>query len=197
MRKKIFKIFVTALLLVSIINSCPSAMVFADQQLMITNLSAFFVFPSEVRDNWTSRQIKTLPDKGVSAFIFGRTAIIDGAGEKISPSVSFIFEPVSNQQIAAEYAMAKATSIKSSINATIDKVYEPDDKLFPWSRAIGYKLHYNEKNGKEHTVYMVNGLFAHNDRTYGVQVIMDTTTSVLPAVESEFTAMLTNLSVGQ
>ncbi len=200
MIKKILNQSVAAVLIAFVLLLFAGGTVAAESLPPVTNLSHFFIFPSEVKDNWFSKQVLNDPERGRSAFMFNRKTIVDEAGVRVSPSVSFIFElvPTPSDENKADFVVAYSVNARTrmTIPFKIDKVYAWADGLFSWQYAIGYKVRYNDDR-LEHTVYWVHGLFVDNGRTYGVQVIMDSTTSVLPAVEPEFMAMLANIGSGQ
>lgn len=189
---------VTILLLLT-----TTGVVSAETPQPFTNHSGFFSFPLALTENWSLSKLPTDPRSGLGGFMYSRKAIVDNAGERISPKAAFIFElvpPIPANLDAAtlsDYVILYSMDVRKrwTIPTTIDKVYSFSDNLFPWKKAVGYKARYND--GMEHTVLLVHGLFNDNGRTYGVQVIMDSTTSVFPEVESEFIAMLAQIGGGQ
>lgn len=168
-----------------------------------TNLSSFFSLPPGLAENWSLVPIPANLPSGRSAFMYSRKKIIDNDGVSVSPKATFIFEQVPpipanlDAETLSNYVIFYSMNVRTrwTIPTKIDKVYGYGDNIFSWKKAIGYKARYND--GIEHTILLVHGLFDDNGRTYGVQVIMDSTTSVFPKVESEFTAMLAHIGVGQ
>ena len=195
MVKRIFHSYVTVIVVASILLLVTGSTALAESRQPFTNFSRFFSFPPEVKDNWSTRQVVNQPERGLSAYIFGRKTIIDEAGDKISPSVSFIFETVDNNLGAVEYSAQSRA--KMTIPFYLDEVYTAADKLFSWKKAIGYKAHLMDRGGKEYTLYIVYGIFVDNGRTYGAQVIMECKNSVFSEVEPEYKAMLANIGGGQ
>ena len=74
----------------------PVSVAFAKNMPMITNLSEFFTFLLELQDNWRICRLPRNSAQGISIFIFEHMMIIDEAGEKLSPTGSFVFEAVSS-----------------------------------------------------------------------------------------------------
>lgn len=175
----------------------------AESPQPFNNLTSFFSFPPALAGKWSLIQLPSDLRSGRGGFMYSRKAIVDNAGVSVSPKVAFIFEqvpPIPDALDAAtvsDYVILYSLNVRTrwTIPTTIDKVYSPGDNLFPWKKAIGYKAHYNDN--MEHTIFLVHGLVNDNGKTYGVQVIMDSTSSVFPEVETEFIAMLAQIGGGQ
>lgn len=122
----------------------------------------------------------------LAVYFYKREAIINKEGQAVTPTISFVIEPVKDPTDLMSYSIEK----RISVPFTVTEVFSHDDKnpKIKLLNAVGYKGVY-DAYGTSHTIYIVH--YIH--KTKGVQVICDITSELFPTYENEFLKTLLSL----
>lgn len=154
----------------------------ADAQLeVLKEANLQFELPN---DKWSQIDKKITSDLVV--YFFRREAIMDKEGRAVTPTISFVIEPVKDSTDLMEYSIEK----RISVPFTVTEVFSHDSKepKIKLLNAVGYKGTYDAQ-GIEHTIYVIHCI----NKTKGIQVICDITSELFPTYENEFLKALISL----
>ena len=146
-----------------------------------------FAMPS---DKWVlvdANQDSNMPQ----AFItYQREAILDSKGIAVIPNIAFLYEKLDQEMDVVTFSKEMRFRMGEKFGK-IKKVFVRDDEpqLISLKHAIGYICEGKDSKGMDHTLIWIHSV---NERV-GLQVIMDVSTEVYPAVKGEFEAILRSL----
>jgi hypothetical protein len=117
---------------------------------------------------------------GFVIYVFKRDPIMDSSNRNIIPNAAVVIEKINPKMDVITYSMYKRT------NAAFDvtKVFSHEDGTINYLNAVGYQGTYSDDMA--HTVYVVHA--KNGDK--GIQIILDTTTETLAAMDPEFLQIL-------
>ena len=133
-------------------------------------------------DKWQPDQVLTM--KKLAAYIYQREPIMDSSGTEVSANISFIVEKVEKGMDV----MTFTEICKQRVSFEILETITADDDRLSFKNAIAYKGTHSDKWG-DHTIYVVHLI----NKRYGVQVVMDIMSELLPQVEDEFLKTLKSI----
>ena len=169
------KIIIVALLFSTLMISASA------QNKKIKEADLSFKLPNE---KWELKDSQKANGKVV--YFYKREPIIDSKNRSIIPNISFIIEDVDKSTDVVLYSAQKRLSAPFDVK----EVFTYEDSLINYKNAIGYKGIYSDKNGIEHTVFVIH--LINEDK--GVQIFFDITTELFSEYEDEFITTMQSIN---
>jgi len=126
-------------------------------------------------DHWNFTERQTY--ESTIVYTYKRDFILDSAGRKIDPQISFVIEPVDSTLDIVSYSMYKRTNVPFDVVS----MFSHEDGTMKFEYGVGYQGKYFDR-GLEHRIYLVHGIY----NKMGITLIMDTTEEIAEIVAPEF-----------
>lgn len=165
-----------------------STLTYAQELSFITysNIPIYFEIPDTSK--WTCVQNELVNKYNKYVLMFKSNPIQDSSGYKIQPVISFIVETVQDSTNIISYSIQK----RMQINFKVLKVLKVEDGYFDFPNSIGYEGEYSNEEIK-HKVFIVHMIY----NNIGVQIICDSTESVINVVEMEMKKFIKSVGINQ
>lgn len=122
---------------------------------------------------------------GFIIYVFKRDPILDSADRNVIPNVGVVIEKIDSNTDIVTYSVNK----RASGFFSVAKMFTHEEGTIDYINAVGYKGTYIDQASVSHTVYVVHAINGDS----GLQIILDTTTETLPAIDAEFLQILKSL----
>lgn len=139
-------------------------------------ITKYNVFIEEPDSAWVLNTYEIEDNRMMVGFVH-QNGFKDSNGEMIYPSIFLISEEVSKDLDTEEYS----TSLKKMVHFETKSRFTTDDSDLQEEHSIGY-VGVRENEVGEHTMYIVHSKYHKT----GTQLILDSTTEILPEVEEDF-----------
>ena len=141
-------------------------------------------------DKWTLADFEEDPNLKRAIFVFKREAIIDGQGMAVIPNIAFIFEGLDQKMDVVTFSKEMRFRMGDKFG-TVKRFFVRDDEpqLISLKNAVGYICEGKDSKDMNHTIIWVHTV----NKQIGLQVLMDVSAEVYPAVKGEFEATMRSL----
>ena len=153
----------------------------AQAQEVIEEAKLQFELPN---DHWNFIERQT--HESTIVYTYKRDFILDSAGRKIDPQITFLIEPVDSTLDVVSYSMYKRTKVSFDVVS----MFSHEDGTMKFKYGVGYEGKYIDR-GLEHRIYIVHGIY----NKMGITLIMDTTEEIADTVAPEFLKCLATFDV--
>jgi hypothetical protein len=158
----------------------------SEGRIVIPDWRFSFELPSEKWKLFEKQESKD--SRTPTMYMYKREALLDSQSRNVEPVIGVIFETILRDIDVVVYSANRRRGW-NLLKLKLEKGFTHEDGLIRLKRAIGWVAKY-ERAGVEHTVKIVYA----KDGEIGLQVIMDVTTDLFSAVESEFDYTLKSLN---
>ena len=135
-------------------------------------------------DHWKFVERQT--HENTTVYTYKRDFILDSAGRKIDPQISFLIEPVDSTLDVVSYSFYKRTKVQFDVVS----MFSHEDGTMKFKYGVGYQGKYIDR-GLEHRIYLVHGIY----NNMGITLIMDTTEEIADIVAPEFLKCLATFDI--
>ncbi len=149
------------------------------QEVIIEEAKLKMELPNE---HWNFMGKQT--QNSVTVYTWRRDYILDSAGRKIDPQISFILEPVDSTMDIVQFSWIKRTKVPFDVVS----MFSHEDGTIKFKNGIGYRGTYEDR-GLVHRIYLVHGI----RNGMGITLVMDTTEELAEIVAPEFLKSLSTL----
>jgi hypothetical protein len=172
MSKLIFRIAIVFVFLSQSakLHAADSVYVFEEAHIQLTLDSHWHLQPKQDKN-------------GFIIYVFKRDPIIDSSLQNIIPNAAVVIEKIDPKMDVVTYSVNK----RGNASFDVTKMFIHGEGIINYVNAVGYKGTY--KDQMDHTVYVVHAI----NKDKGIQIILDTTTETLPAIEAEFLQILKSI----
>lgn len=172
------KIFLCFILL------CAGCTLFAQKNYYMKEGPLTLTIPN---DNWMP--INPTRTKTSTIWHFKRLNTKDESGKKAFPEIVVIIEKVPLDMELTKFSISKQKPYQNLKDYKAEKVFTDSDGMLRLHYAVGHKAYYVDANGVNHTFYFIHAI--KHDK--GIQIIIDTPTSLFDTLEDEFTSVIRSL----
>lgn len=172
------KLFLSFILLFAAFN------LFAQKDYHLKEGPLGFTIPN---DNWMP--INPTRTKTSTIWHFKRLNTKDSLGRKAFPEVVVIIERVPLSMDLTTFSLSKQKPYQNLKDYRAEKVFTDSDGMLRLHYAVGHKAYYEDGNGVKHTFYFIHAI--KHDK--GIQVIIDTPSTLFDTLEEEFTSVIRSL----
>jgi len=138
-------------------------------------------------DNWMP--INPTRTKTSIIYHYKRLNTKDSTGKKAFPEIVITIEQVHADMELTKFSLSKQKPYQSLKGYKAEKVFTDSDGMLRLHYAVGHKAYYEDAHGVKHTFYFIHAI----KQNKGIQVIIDTPSSLFDTLEEEFTSVIRSL----